>query len=202
MLNLQMMAGPRVASPVSSPRSPHSAKHGELIRLAKGKRWCYRLCWHCCGAACLPSLGHHPFGCMPALCRCCGPRCDMLRGHIQLPPHPQHITSLRPPGSDLSELDLPQQVTLSFPHGMEHSQWFEVAMTPGEDQSVMPRCPACSSCAGACAAAAVCGGKATHASDRGSPCPALVALSIPAAAAAAMLCGAGTRHCCCCCISA
>ena len=38
MLNLQMMAGPRVASPVSSPRSPHSAKHGEVIRLAKGKR--------------------------------------------------------------------------------------------------------------------------------------------------------------------
>lgn len=38
MLNLQMMAGPRVASPVSSPRSPHSAKHGEVIRLAKGER--------------------------------------------------------------------------------------------------------------------------------------------------------------------
>lgn len=38
MLNLQMMAAPRVGSPVSSPRSPQSAKHGELIRLAKGKR--------------------------------------------------------------------------------------------------------------------------------------------------------------------
>lgn len=68
MLNLQMMAGPRVASPVSSPRSPHSAKHGEVIRLAK----------------------------------------------------------------DLSELDLPPQVALSFPHGMSHSQLFEVAMTPDE----------------------------------------------------------------------
>lgn len=53
---------------------------------------------------------------------------------------PQHIASLYPPPfcSDLSELDLPQQVTLSFPHGLEHSQWFEVAMTPGEEQVAMP----------------------------------------------------------------
>lgn len=33
--------------------------------------------------------------------------------------------------ADLSELDLPPQVALSFPHGLEHSQLFEVAMTPG-----------------------------------------------------------------------
>lgn len=33
--------------------------------------------------------------------------------------------------ADLSELDLPPQVALSFPHGMSHSQLFEVAMTPG-----------------------------------------------------------------------
>ena len=41
------------------------------------------------------------------------------------------LTVLQCNDADLSELDLPPQVALSFPHGMSHSQLFEVAMTPG-----------------------------------------------------------------------
>ena len=57
------------------------------------------------------------------------PACHPLHRHAR-PSQPQHFT--QPANADISELDLPANVRISFPHGMDHISQFEVALTPGE----------------------------------------------------------------------
>lgn len=135
--------GARSGSPVGSPRSPQSAKKGELLRLAKGAAIC--CCAHlvpllvvlqdagASAACCLAQRSRVALVPPPAM-----PLTSLRCPQRALPPHPQPpymhphcpaTPALSP--ADISELDLPPSVQLSFPHGMEHLDLFEVKMSPG-----------------------------------------------------------------------
>lgn len=67
--------------------------------------------------------------------------------------------------ADLSELELPPQVELTFPHGTERCDMFEVAMTPGEAGGAID-------CAGGRHRASL-GGSQLHRRPHQAPRPAL-----------------------------
>lgn len=136
LINCRSPPGSRPMSP-GSPRSPMSANYGATVRMQKGelplplpllagdtaRRGAGITAWR----QLMPSLAGG----------CCFSERTVAAGGLQADTRVHSMETLRAsrpssPSADLSELDLPLQVQLTFPNGPERCETFEVAMTPGE----------------------------------------------------------------------